>query len=673
MGAIRAVRGKENNMSTNDHDRDPAQDEALSAEAEPAVRTDPEVDDEVDELQAQDRSDVLPWDLQIRNMDTDDATTMKLLRQGVRLKRGLISPRVFWPAIIFLLLAAGVTIIFPDASGEALLSAQSWIVDTLGWYYILIMFGFILFCLYVALSKYGRIKLGDPEDEPEFSTGAWFSMLFATGMGIGLIFYGVGEPLTYATVDPKPGWEGSPEELAQMGMAQTFLHWGLHPWAVYGVLGLGVAYTIHRRGRPVSIRWVFEPLIGAKRVRGWLGDTIDVLAIFGTMAGVATSLGLGVQQIATGLEHLGFVEDTDVTLLVVLIIIITFIATASVVSGIGKGMKWISSINLSLAGALTLSALLLGPTLFLMENFIESIGIWLANFFEMSFDIGAHDVEGGGAWYSSWTLFYWGWWIAWAPFVGIFIARVSRGRTIRQFIIGVMLVPTLVGMIWFGVLGGSGIYRQLYGEGDLVVDGEVSPEGSLFTVLGDLPWGTMFSIVGVILVVLFFITSSDSGSLVMNMLTAGGHPNPPTWSRILFATLEGAIAIGLLLAGGLEGLQAASLATALPFSIIMVFMAIAVYRGLRLDSALANQAQLERRMKLFSEHVGDLYRLEETLDVPPRRDPDGDPIDYRLERTTGPRGTKPQRMRMREMRGLNEERTRSEQSQRDRDQQDPNE
>ena len=409
MGAIRAVRGKENSMSTNDHDRDPAQDEALSAEAEPAVRTDPEVDDEVDELQAQDRSDVLPWDLQIRNMDTDDATTMKLLRQGVRLKRGLISPRVFWPAIIFLLLAAGVTIIFPDASGEALLSAQSWIVDTLGWYYILIMFGFILFCLYVALSKYGRIKLGDPEDEPEFSTGAWFSMLFATGMGIGLIFYGVGEPLTYATVDPKPGWEGSPEELAQMGMAQTFLHWGLHPWAVYGVLGLGVAYTIHRRGRPVSIRWVFEPLIGAKRVRGWLGDTIDVLAIFGTMAGVATSLGLGVQQIATGLEHLGFVEDTDVTLLVVLIIIITFIATASVVSGIGKGMKWISSINLSLAGALTLSALLLGPTLFLMENFIESIGIWLANFFEMSFDIGAHDVEGGGAWYSSWTLFYWGW------------------------------------------------------------------------------------------------------------------------------------------------------------------------------------------------------------------------------------------------------------------------
>src|SRR5690625_1861983 len=300
---------------------------------------------------------------------------MKLLRQGVRLKRGLISPRVFWPAIIVLFLTAGISIIFPDISGKALLSAQSWIVDTLGWYYILIMFGFIVFCLYVALSRYGRIKLGDPDDKPEFSRGAWFSMLFATGMGIGLIFYGVGEPLTYATVDPKPGWEGSPDELAQMGMAQTFLHWGLHPWAVYGVLGLGVAYTIHRRGRPVSIRWGFEPLIGAKRVRGWLGDTIDVLAIFGTMAGVATSLGLRVQQISTGLGHLTLVEESNVTVQILLMLITAIIATVSVVAGVGRGMKSISSITLSLAGVLTIAVLLLGPALFLMANFIESVGV----------------------------------------------------------------------------------------------------------------------------------------------------------------------------------------------------------------------------------------------------------------------------------------------------------
>src|SRR5690625_5552120 len=254
-------------MSAKEHDREPSDEDAQSLDAEPVVKTDPEVDEEVEDLQAQDRSDVLPWDLQIRNMDSDDVTTLKLLRQGVRLKRGLFSPRVFYPAIIVLALTAAITIIFPDASGQALLGAQQWIVDTLGWYYILFMFGFIIFCLFVALSKYGRIKLGAPDDKPEFSRGAWFSMLFATGMGIGLIFYGVGEPLTYATVEPKPGWEGSPDELAQMGMAQTFLHWGLHPWAVYGVLGLGVAYTIHRRGRPVSIRWVFEPLIGAKRDR----------------------------------------------------------------------------------------------------------------------------------------------------------------------------------------------------------------------------------------------------------------------------------------------------------------------------------------------------------------------------------------------------------------------
>ncbi len=650
-------------MSDQEDDRKPSDLEVPHEDTEPTVKTDPEVDEVVEDLQAQDRSDKLPSDIQIRNLDSDDATTMKLLRQGVRLKRGLITPRVFYPAISFLLLTALISIVFPDASGKALLDAQSWIVDTLGWYYILIMFGFIIFCLYVALSKYGRIKLGDPDDKPEFSRGAWFSMLFATGMGIGLIFYGVGEPLTYATVDPKPGWEGTPEELAQMGMAQTFLHWGLHPWAVYGVLGLGVAYTIHRRGRPVSIRWVFEPLIGPDRVRGWMGDTIDVLAIFGTMAGVATSLGLGVQQIAAGLQHLGIVAQTDNMLLIILIVIITFIATASVVSGIGRGMKWLSSINLSLAAVLTISALLLGPTLFLVENFIESLGMWLANFFEMSFDIGAYAGPEGGSWYSTWTLFYWGWWIAWAPFVGIFIARVSRGRTIREFIIGVMLVPTLVGMLWFGVLGGSGIHRQLFGEADLVVDNEVSPEGSLFTVLQDLPLGTVFSIIGVLLVVLFFITSSDSGSLVMNMLTAGGHPNPPTWSRVMFSGLEGAIAIGLLLAGGLEGLQAASLATALPFSIIMVFMAFAVYRGLRLDSALATQAQLERRMNLFTKHVGDRYHLEET---PTEPGPDSDPIDYRISATTGPRGRTGRRgMRMRDMRRVNDERSAAERAARD--------
>lgn len=621
-------------MSDNDQARDASGTGNAEGSQEPEVKTVPEVDEEVDALQAQDRSDVLPHDLQIRNLDSDQRTTMKLLRQGVRLKRGLISPRVFWPAIIFLTLAAAVSIIFPDASGRVLTGMQDWIVSTLGWYYVLIMFGFIIFCLFVALSKYGRIKLGDPDDKPEFSRGAWFSMLFATGMGIGLIFYGVGEPLTYATVDPKPGWEGTQEELAQLGMAQTFIHWGLHPWAVYGVLGLGVAYTIHRRGRPVSIRWVFEPLLGAKRVKGWMGDVIDILAIFGTMAGVSTSLGLGVQQISAGLEHLGVVDETDNLLLIILIVVITLIATASVVSGVGRGMKWLSSINLSLAAILTVSALLLGPTLFLVENFVESFGTWLANFFDMSFDIGAYSGEGGSAWFSGWTLFYWGWWIAWAPFVGIFIARVSRGRTIREFIFGVMLVPTLIGMLWFGVMGGSGIYRQLFGAGDLVEDGEISPEGSLFTVLGDLPMGTIFSIIGVLLVVLFFITSSDSGSLVMNMLTAGGHPNPPSWSRVMFSVLAGAMAIGLLLAGGLEGLQAASLATALPFSVVLVVMAIAVYRGLKLDNALATQANLERRMRIFSEHVGDVYDLENPSH---ESTVDGDPIDYRISATTGPR------------------------------------
>ena len=576
----------------------------------------------------------LPRSQHIQDEDSDERIIAKLRSHGVYLGKGMISPRVFWPSIIVIVAVTGFAIVLPDLAGDTFHSVQNWIVTNLGWYYMLAVAIFIGFAAFLGFSKLGRITLGREGDKPEFGVLSWFSMLFAAGMGIGLVFYGVGEPLTYATVQPKPGWDGTDAELAGLAMAQTFVHWGIHPWAIYAIIGLAVAYAIHRRGRPVSIRWTLEPLFG-ERVKGWTGDVIDILAIFGTVFGVATSLGLGVQQISAGLAEIGIVDRPSNTLLVVLIIVITLIAMFPVISGIGAGMKWLSNINLSLAGLLLISVLLLGPTLFLFQNFTESIGYYLANFMNMTFDVGAYQRSGEAtSWFAGWTIFYWGWWISWSPFVGIFIARISRGRTIRQFVAGVMLVPTIVGMLWFSIMGGSGLFRQLFGEGDLVQDGAVNVESALFQILGDLPWGTMFSVLGILLVAIFFITSSDSGSLVVDMLSSGGHPNPPTWSRVLWSLVEGAVALALLLAGGLQSLQAAALATALPFSVVLLLMSWSTLRALRVDNEMLERAALEERMEAVVDHVsGD---LAETITHDPGVETwVDDRIDYRISRTRG--------------------------------------
>lgn len=575
----------------------------------------------------------LPRSVQIAEDDTDAQITAKLRRHGVRIGKGMISPRVFWPALITILAVSVFAIVAPKVAGQTFNAVQDWIVANLGWYYMIIVALFIAVAGSIAFSRLGRIRLGRDDDEPEFGVMSWFAMLFAAGMGIGLVFYGVGEPLTYATVQPKPGWEGSQAELAGLAMAQTFVHWGLHPWAIYAIIGLSVAYAIHRRGRPVSIRWSLEPLFG-KRVKGWVGDLIDVLAIFGTVFGVATSLGLGVQQISAGMVEIGIVDRVDNTLLVVLILVISFIAMLSVVSGIGAGMKWLSNINLSMATLLLVSVLLLGPTLFLLQNFTESIGFYLANFFQMSFDVGAYQRGEATSWFANWTIFYWGWWISWSPFVGIFIARISRGRTVREFIAGVMLVPSLVGFLWFSVMGGSGLYRQLFGEGDLVENGAVNVESALFKVLGDLPLGTIFSLLGIVLIAIFFITSSDSGSLVVDMLASGGHPNPPTWSRVLWALLQGVVAIALLLAGGLQSLQAAALATALPFSVVLLLMSWATIRALRIDFKVLDRARKIEQLELVTEHITNELTdsIQENAELESWVD---DRIDYRITRSRG--------------------------------------
>ena len=606
---------------------DPAADPAAAAEAAPAAS--PLLPD----YSHLPETVHLPRSVHIAEQDTDDEITAKLRRHGVRIGRGMVSPRVFWPALLIIVLVAALAILLPDATGEVFTGVQGWIVGHLGWYYMLIIGAFIAIAAGIAFSRLGRIRLGRDDDEPEFGVLSWFSMLFAAGMGIGLVFYGVGEPLTYATVQPKPGWEGDEAELAGLAMAQTFVHWGLHPWAIYAVIGLSIAYAIHRRGRPVSIRWALEPLFG-ERVKGWIGDVIDVLAIFGTVFGVATSLGLGVQQISAGMAEIGIVDGVSNTMLVVLILVITVIALISVVSGVGAGMKWLSNANLTMAGVLLVSVLLLGPTLFLLRNFTESLGFYLANVLQMTFDVGAYQRGEGTTWFADWTIFYWGWWISWSPFVGIFIARISRGRTVREFIAGVMLVPTLVGFLWFSVMGGAGLYRQLFGAGDLVEDGAVHVESALFRVLGDLPLGTVFSVIGIVLVAIFFITSSDSGSLVVDMLASGGHPNPPAWSRVLWAVLEGLVAIALLLAGGLQSLQAAALATALPFSVVLLLMSWSTLRALRIDDQVLERAEMEARLDRVTQHVTAEW-ANTIASMPEVQTYVDDRIDYRISRTRG--------------------------------------
>lgn len=578
-------------------------------------------------------------EMRIEDEDSDRVILDKLRRHGMRVGRGMIAPAVFWPILIVVIGLVIFAIVAPDLTAIIFKNIDHWIVTNLSWYYMLAIGIFIAVAIYLGMSKVGKIRLGREGEEPEFGTLSWFAMLFAAGMGIGLVFYSVGEPLSYFTTSPKPGWSGSEAEIAQKSMAQTFLHWGLHPWAAYAVVGLGLAYAIHRRGRPVSIRWALEPIFG-DRVKGWTGDVIDILAMFGTLFGIATSLGLGVQQISTGMASMGVIDEASNTLLVVLIIIITFIATMSVVSGVGAGIKWLSNINLSMAGVLLVTVLVLGPTVFLFQNLIESLGVYLGSVLDMTFDVGAfHRGEGAANWFSDWTIYYWGWWISWSPFVGVFIARISRGRTVRQFVAGVLLVPTVVGFIWFAVLGGAGLYQQMFGNIDLTA-GNVDPDGHLivesviFEALGNLPLGSIMAVLAIFLVAIFFITSSDSGSLVIDMLASGGHPNPPIWSRVLFAVLEGLVAAALLLAGGLDALQSAALATALPFSVVILLMSWANIRILRRDLMVRERlGERERLQKVIAEaesHVtADFSRypeLENFVD---------DRIDYRLRVTRG--------------------------------------
>jgi len=509
-----------------------------------------------------------------------------------------VDRRVAGPAAAIILAFVSVAVIAPSWLKNVIVAANNTVTNGLGWYYVLIVFGFVLFALYAGFSRYGDVILGDDDEAPAYGLFSWFAMLFAAGMGIGLVFWGVAEPLNHYASPPPGTHATTPDVLAQRAMSTTFLHWGLHAWAIYIVIGLGMAYAVHRRGRSVSMRWLLEPLLG-DRVKGWVGDLVDVVAIVGTLFGVATSLGFGATQFAAGLEFLGLLES-NVWVLIGLVGIITLIATASVVSGLDVGIKWLSNANMVLAAALMLFVLLFGQPLFVLREFVQTIGAYIGNFIEMSFRTLPYQGPEGESWLGGWTTYYWGWWMSWSPFVGVFIARISRGRSVREFVLGVLAVPSLLTFLWFSILGGTALWQEVYGGGGLIAaDGTVSSSTALFQMLEWLPGAAIVTGLFLVLIVVFFVTSSDSASLVVTMLASHGDPEPPVQTRVFWALLEGAIAAVLLYVGALNGrltdgltaLQTMAILVAAPFSVIMVASVVATGRALHREIRRRDRAE----------------------------------------------------------------------------------
>ncbi len=492
------------------------------------------------------------------------------------------NPPVFFTSIAVALAFLVAGVVFTDATNQAASAVLDFITTNLGWLYILVATLFLVFVIAVMISRYGRLRLGPDDSRPEYATLPWFAMLFSAGMGIGLVFFGVYEAPYHLANAPMVS-EGAQDGPAD-AMRYTLFHWGLHPWAIYIVLGLSMGYFCFRKGLPLRPAAGLYPLIG-DRIYGWVGHLVDVLAVFGTLFGLATSLGLGAQQINAGLGDV-FGLPNNPTLQLAIIALITAIAVVSVTLGIDKGIRRLSVLNLGLALLLMLIVFAVGPKLFILTGMANFTGEYLQNIVGMSFEtFSAETNPEAAAWQANWTLFYWGWWMSWSPFVGMFIARISYGRTIRQFIAGSLFAPVIASIVWFAVLGGTGLFYQRNGTVDIASG---APEAALFDLLGALPltgWlATALALLTVIVVAIFFATSSDSGSFVVDMLTNGGDPHPIRAQRIFWAITEGAIAAVLLWVGGalaLEALQAASVTAGLPFGIALVLHAIGLAKGFR--------------------------------------------------------------------------------------------
>ncbi|MFI7491885.1 BCCT family transporter [Micromonospora echinaurantiaca] len=474
-------------------------------------------------------------------------------------------------------------------------TALDWVVSVFGWVFVLGSAGFVALSIWLALSRYGRIKLGRDDEKPEFSTVSWVAMMFSAGMGIGLMFWGAAEPLSHLGTPPRGLTEPNSQQAARVAMEYSFFHWALHPWAIYAVVGLAIAYFTFRKGRRGLISSAFFPLIGERANRG-PGKAIDIFAIFATLFGSAVSLGLGALQINSGLTNLWDVPNST-PLAIGIIAVLTAAFVVSAITGVKRGIQFLSNTNMVLAVALLFFLLVVGPTVFIFNTLTASTGGYLYDLIPMSFRTGAF---GGEEWMAGWTIFYWAWWISWTPFVGAFIARISRGRTIRQFVLGVVAIPSLVSFVWFSVFGGTAINLQLGGT-DLSAAVAESPEAALFAVLREFPLFTVTAIVVMVLVALFFVSGADAASVVMGTLSSRGDIEPKSWLVAMWGVLTGLVAAVLLLAGGLSALQSLTILAALPFLFVMVGMVVGLLRELRREPATATMAPELRALTLAAE------------------------------------------------------------------------
>ncbi len=508
---------------------------------------------------------------------------------------------VFFTSAFLIILCITLTLIFKERAETFFNDIQSFITHKTGWFFILSVNIFVVFVLYIAFSKYGTLRIGGAKSKPEFSTLAWFSMLFSAGMGIGLLFWSIAEPVYHFGAPPLA--EANTIEAAKEAMNITFLHWGLHAWGIYALVGLSLAYFTYSRGLPLTIRSVFYPFLG-DRIYSWIGDVIDIFAVLATIFGLATSLGFGVQQVAAGLNHV-FGIDSGVNTQVFLIIGITLIATISVVTGVDKGVKFLSEMNMRIAILLLVCVLVLGPTIFILKSFIQNTGSYLSEIINIASWTESYTKTD---WQSSWTIFYWGWWVAWSPFVGMFIARISKGRTIKEFVLGVLIVPSLITFLWITAFGSSSLSQLL--DGNTVIADAVNENvaTALFVFLEEFPFSIVLNLIAILLIASFFVTSSDSGSLVVDSLTSGGKIEAPVGQRIFWALTEGAVAAVLLLGGGLKALQTASIVTGLPFALLLLIMCYSLYKGLKEDFKEIEKRKDQKEIEQYESIISDLVK-----------------------------------------------------------------
>ena len=519
---------------------------------------------------------------------------------------------ISWPVVIpamLLILAIVVWGLGKPANFEATANNMlTWVLTNLGWAFVLFSTIFVIFVIVIAASKFGKIRLGAADEQPEFSNASWIAMMFAAGMGIGLMFYGASEPLAFYR-DGVPNH--APHEVGT-AMASAMFHWTLHPWAMYAIVGLAIAYSTYRIGRRQLISSAFIPLIGERHANGAIGKTIDALSIFATVFGTACSLGLGALQIRAGLEIAGLVEDPGTGLIVTIIAVLTLAFLLSAMSGVGRGIRYLSNVNMILASLLALAVFVLGPTIAQLNLLPGSVGAYLSQFFEMAGRTAVSADGTAGPWLSGWTIFYWAWWISWSPFVGMFIARISRGRTIREFCMGVMLVPAGLSTVWFAIFGGSAIFLESNGQS---IWGDGSAESQLFNLLHQLPGGFFFGIIAVVLLSTFFITSADSASTVMASISQGGRSSASPWLAGIWGLLTASIGLTLLVSGGdgaLSNIQSVTIVAATPFLFIVVALMFAIVKDLRNDvvyldqrsqEAFQRQLAIERRHRREREEI----------------------------------------------------------------------